>query len=64
MSCAEVLFRYRINGRNFPNIHLYKALSYARNGDKTAGRQFFKTSFAHDVHARELFDQIIREEQE
>ena len=48
----------------FPNIHLYKALSYARNGDKLQADSSLKLALLNDVHARELFDQIIREEQE
>lgn len=48
----------------FPNIHLYKALAYARNGDKLQADHSLKLALLSDVHARELFDQIIREEQE
>ncbi len=49
---------------SFPNIHLYKALAYARNGDKIQADNSLKLALLSDIHAGELFDQIIREEQE
>ncbi|MCK9300325.1 MAG: tetratricopeptide repeat protein [Bacteroidales bacterium] len=48
----------------FPNIHLYKALAYARKGDMLQADSSLKLALLSDAHAKELFDQIIGEEQE